>query len=80
VTVSGVDVCIGRALREARERRGLSAAELGARLGTTAARIRAWESGDERAGAATLFRLSDALQTPLSALFHRLSDRDRAAR
>ena len=55
---------LSRALRQARETRGLSVAELADRLGVSAMSIYNWENGRSRPRAANLTALCKAVRIP----------------
>lgn len=64
-----VDLAIGAALRDLRERRGLSARQLAARAAVSAAMVSRIENGQVSPSISTLSALSKALDVPLVSLF-----------
>lgn len=67
--MNDVDIEIGRRIRELREDRSVSAAEMSERLHTTRAALDAWERGAKRVHPSDLLRLIAALGVSVSALF-----------
>ncbi len=66
---NGVDLAIGSALRDLREGRGLSARQLAARAGVSAAMVSRIETGQVSPSISTLSALGRALDVPLVSLF-----------
>ena len=64
-----IDELLGRSLGRLRVARGLSAEMLGARARLSAATVARFEAGTERATAAELFRLAEALDIPVEGFF-----------
>jgi len=64
-----VDVHVGGRVRFLRISAGVSEQELGAALGVTAERMRAYESGATRIGPSLLYDVSKLLQCPPTAFF-----------
>ena len=69
-----VDLAIGSALRGLRENRGLSARQLAADAGVSAAMISRIENGQVSPSISTLSALSKALDVPLVSLFRETGD------
>lgn len=70
-----IDVEIGRRIREARARAGLTQRELGDRIGVTFQQVQKYEGGRSRLAVAMLCRVADALQvTPPSLVSGLLGD------
>ncbi len=67
---------IGANIKKAREERGLSQAELGAKLGVTATAINYYEKGKRKINIGDLYRLAGVLNKPLE---YFLADRSGAA-
>lgn len=67
--IDRVDLAIGSALRDLRERRALSARELAAQAGVSAAMVSRIENGRVSPSISTLSALSKALDVPLVSLF-----------
>jgi transcriptional regulator with XRE-family HTH domain len=66
---NSVDKQVGRRILETREARGLTVEQLGDHIGILGTRVQAIEAGDERAGAALLFKIAAALNVPISTFF-----------
>jgi transcriptional regulator with XRE-family HTH domain len=75
VTVTSVDLCVGKGRRTARERRGLSRDALATRIGVPVVELQAYEDGAQRAGAQVLFGIAQALSAPLGEFFGALGSR-----
>ncbi len=83
-----VDICMGKRLKAKRILAGLSQAEVGKILGVTFQQVQKYETGVNRLPISRLYRLAEALDTPLTYFLGRqelgvtmdnLSDRDGAA-
>lgn len=61
-SATAIDVEIGQRLRQARIRRDLSQAELGAAIGVTFQQVQKYEKGESRIALSTLAQLRSALQ------------------
>ena len=66
---SGVDVLVGRRLREARLLAGLSQGQLGAQIGVTFQAVQKYESGENRLSASRLLAVAGFLRQPISFFF-----------
>ena len=64
-----IDVLVGRNLRSARRRRGLTQRELGAGVGLTLQQIQKYENGSNRINVSRLHRFSQILGLPVSHFF-----------
>lgn len=64
-----VDVAIGAKLKQLREDRNLTAAEVAYRVGTDKATANGWETGTIRISAAQLFTLSQMLGVTIGQFF-----------
>ncbi|MDX1710405.1 MAG: helix-turn-helix transcriptional regulator [Rhodovibrionaceae bacterium] len=64
-----LDSLIGERLRRRRVMQGLSQEQLARKLGVNFQQIQKYERGATQIGAARLYRLSDALDTPISYFF-----------
>lgn len=62
---------VAGAIKDARERRGWSQAELARRLGLTQTAVSYWEAGKRSPGVDDLFALSEALEVPIETFFPR---------
>jgi len=62
-------VYVGQLLRQLREERGISIRELGRRSGLSANALSMIERGHTSPSVSTLYRLTDALNVPITALF-----------
>jgi transcriptional regulator with XRE-family HTH domain len=76
---NAADVIIGRNLRAARERAGLSQQHVADRMGVSLAQMRRYESGAERINARALGRAADILAATLDVFFKGLASTNRAA-
>lgn len=56
-------------IRQTRESRGISQAELGRRLGVAQSNVARWESGRDNIKVDTLQRIADALEVSLAVIF-----------
>ena len=70
---------LGRAVREARERRGLSQEDLAAVVGTARGAVGALERGERDPSYDELLRLADAVGMPASALVATAEELEREA-
>ena len=64
-----IDVLIGWKMRKLRKQKGLSLANLGARLGVTFQQIQKYESGKNRIAASTLWEIASSLDVSLVCFF-----------
>lgn len=64
-----VDVHVGQRVRARRKMLGLSQTQLGKELGVTFQQVQKYERGTNRIGSSRLFRLSSALDVPVSYFF-----------
>ena len=64
-----IDVYVGSQIRHRRTALGLSQSALGAALGVSFQQIQKYERGVNRIGASRLWKISQALHVPVSALF-----------
>jgi transcriptional regulator with XRE-family HTH domain len=64
-----IDVHLGGVLREGRLHKRMTLEELGAALGVTYQQVQKYESGYNRISAATLWRLTGILDTPVDHFF-----------
>lgn len=73
-----IDSEIGRKIREARKKKGMTQAELGQKIGTTAAWIWMYENGRRPLDIETLVSISTALEVPFEELFPNLREMEEA--
>lgn len=73
-----IDSEIGRKIREARKKKGMTQAELGQKIGTTAAWIWMYENGRRPLYVETLVSISTALEVPFEELFPNLREMEEA--
>lgn len=73
-----MDSEIGRKIREARKKKGMTQAELGQKVGTTAAWIWMYENGRRPLDVETLVSISTALEVPFEELFPNLREMEEA--
>ncbi|MBB3610327.1 helix-turn-helix transcriptional regulator [Rhizobium sp. BK602] len=71
-----VDIYVGRQIRFARKRRGMSQESLAKCLGLTFQQIQKYEFGTNRVSASRLFEIARALHRPVSYFFEGLVDVD----
>ncbi len=69
---------IGKRIRDARERAGLSVADLAGRVGATTSRVARFEQGSVRLAARELLLIARALSRPVSYFFQDVADAGRA--
>jgi transcriptional regulator with XRE-family HTH domain len=67
---------VGHLLRQLREERGISIRELSRMSGLSANALSMIERGLSSPSVSTLYRLTDALNTPITALFQQMGDRE----
>lgn len=60
------DVLVGQRIKEAREKRGVSQAQLAERIGVTFQQLQKYEAATNRVSASRLKRVADALRFPVS--------------
>ena len=65
----GLDLLIGRRLRERRTLLGISQEDLARRIGLSFQQLQKYETGENRISAARLFRLSLELEVPIAWFF-----------
>jgi transcriptional regulator with XRE-family HTH domain len=68
-TPNAADAAVGHNIRIQRMAKGLSQAELGARVGVTFQQVQKYEKGVNRIGSGRLVRIARGLGVPLMALF-----------
>jgi transcriptional regulator with XRE-family HTH domain len=64
-----VDVVIGRRIREARNAKKMSQADLGQAVGVSFQQIQKYEKATNRISASTLFAICQALEIPIEGMF-----------
>ena len=69
-----IDIELGRRLREARERIGLSQTTLGEAVGVTFQQVQKYEKGQNRLSVVRLLSIANALNTPVESFLEGLSD------
>ena len=62
-------LCVGKNIRRARSRQGISQADLGQALGIEASLITSYEAGLEKVSPAMLYKIAVTLDTTLASLF-----------
>src|SRR5215831_21077203 len=80
VTMAGrgrnpVDVLVGRNIRIHRLDAGLSQTDLGKHIGVTFQQVQKYENGANRVGSGNLFKIANALNLPVGALFQGIDDK-----
>lgn len=77
--VTDIDRQLGARLQKLRQQEGISAAVLAEAIGSTQQQISRYENGQNKLGAAQLYRLSQYLGTPVSWFFQGCEDDSLAA-
>lgn len=72
--VNELDRYLGARMRKLRQQQGISAAVLAEAVGSTQQQISRYENGENKLGAAQLFRISLCLGTPVSWFFQGAND------
>lgn len=64
-----MNACVGSNLRKARERKDISAEDLGRRLDIDLCTVEQYEAGTRKVTAVHLFKMASALETTLGVIF-----------